>query len=133
MANLNSVFLIGRLTADPELKYTPQGTAVANMSLAINETWTDAKGDKHERTTFLNIIAWGKQAENSREYLTKGSQIFVDGRIDVRSWEDKRGGGMRKVYEVVAQRIQFLDRKPKMSPAPVEPVKNDGEDDDVPF
>ncbi len=110
MPSLNKALLIGNLTRDPDLRYTPGGTAVANLRLAVNRTFT-VQGDKREETLFIDVVAWGKQAEACGEYLAKGSAIFVDGRLQSREYEAK-DGGKRTVIEVVADTVQFLTRKP---------------------
>jgi single-strand DNA-binding protein len=109
MANLNQVFLIGRLTRDPELRYIPSGKAVANLSLATSSVFTTQEGERKEETCFVRIVVWGKQAENCSQYLGKGSQIFAEGRLQSRSWETE-DGVKRNTLEVVARRIQFLDK-----------------------
>lgn len=109
MANLNQVFLIGRLTRDPELRYVPSGRAVANLGLATSQTFTTQAGEKKEEVCFVRVVVWGKQAENCSQYLNKGSQICVEGRLQSRSWEAE-DGTKRNTLEVVARRIQFLDK-----------------------
>ena len=89
MAGMNKVILIGNLGKDPEIRYTPSGTAVANFSIATSESWTDKEsGEKRERTEWHRIVAWGKLAEICGEYLHKGKQVYVEGRIQTRDWED---------------------------------------------
>ena len=107
MASLNKVFLIGNLTKPPELRYTPSGTAVADLRLAVNRNYTTQGGEKREDTCFLTVVVWGKQAESCGEYLDKGSPILVEGRLQTREWEAK-DGGKRTVIEVVAERVQFM-------------------------
>ncbi len=107
MANFNKVFLIGNLTKDPELRYTPSGTAVVNLRMAVNRRFKDRNQELKEETCFLTVVAWDKQAENCNQYLHKGSPIFVEGRLQSRSWEDN-SGQKRSVLEVRAERIQFL-------------------------
>ena len=111
---LNKVLLIGNLGADPELSYTPSGTAKATMRLATVDVWyTD--GEKKEKTTWHRVVAWGKRAEIAGQYLTKGSLIHVEGRIDNRSWESN--GQTRYTSEIVAQDIKFLSLKEKVADA----------------
>lgn len=140
MASLNKVFLIGNLTRPPELRYTPSGTAVADVRLAVNRNYTTQSGEKREDTCFLTVVVWGKQAESCGEYLDKGSPILVEGRLQTREWEGK-DGQKRTVIEVVADRVQFMGRG-KSAPAPAavpaagepfaeEPRAAGG--DDVPF
>ena len=107
MASLNKVFLIGNLTRDPELRYTPSGTAVADLGLAINERYTDREGKQVERTLFADVVAWQRQAETASEYLSKGSLVFVEGQLQMDEWENKEGEKRRKM-RVRAWRIQFL-------------------------
>lgn len=106
-ANLNKVLLIGNLTRDPELRYIPSGTAVATFSLAVNRVYNTPAGEKKEETTFIRIVVWGRRAEVCGEYLSKGSPVFVEGRIQSRSWEDK-DGQKRSTVEVIADNVQFL-------------------------
>lgn len=107
MASLNKVLLIGNLTKDPELRYTPQGTAVANLRLAVNRKFKDRSQELKEETCFITAVVWDKQAESCNQYLHKGSPVFVEGRLQSRSWEDT-SGQKRSVIEVRAERIQFL-------------------------
>jgi len=109
MASVNKVILVGHLGRDPELRYTPSGTAVANFTLATNDAWTDKAGEKQERTEWHRIVVWGKQAEIAGEYLTKGKQIFVEGSLQTREWNDKEGN-KRQTTEVKAQRLIMLGR-----------------------
>jgi len=135
MASLNRVLLIGNLTRPPELRYTPSGTAVADLRLAVNRNYTTQGGEKRDEVCFLTIVVWGKQAESCGEYLDKGSPIFVEGRLQTRDWEGK-DGQKRSVTEVVAERVQFMGRT-KGSPAPATaaaPFADEAPaDDDVPF
>ena len=87
--NKNLAIIIGRVTADPQLKSTPSGQAVCSFSIATNQTWTDSFGQKKEKTDFHNIVAWGKKAETIAKWVTKGQELYVEGRIETRSWEDK--------------------------------------------
>jgi single-strand DNA-binding protein len=107
MASLNKVFLIGNLTRDPELRYTPSGLAVVNLRLAVNRRYKDKNGENKEETCFLTVTAWDKQAEVCNQYLQKGRPIFVEGRLQSRSWETS-DGQKRNVLDVRAERIQFL-------------------------
>ena len=143
MASLNKVLLIGNLTKPPELRYTPSGTAVADMRMAVNRNYTTQTGEKREEACFLNVVVWGKQAESCGEYLDKGSQIFVEGRLQTRDWEGK-DGQKRTVTEVVAERVQFMSRTkgpggggnaPAMAPSFADDASGSGgsPDDDVPF
>ena len=109
MASLNRVFLIGNLTKAPTLRYTPGGAAVADLGLAINSTFISKTGEKKEEVCFVDVVTWGRQAETASEYLTKGSPIFVEGRLQLDSWETAEGE-KRSRLRVRAARIQFLGR-----------------------
>ena len=106
-SGVNKVILIGNLGVDPELRYTPQGTAVANFRLATNESWTDKNGQKQDRTEWHRIVVWGKLAELCGEYLQKGRQVYLEGKLQTREWTDKEN---RKNYttEIVANQVVFL-------------------------
>ena len=109
MANLNKVFLIGNLTRDPELRYTPSGTAVAQFGLATNRRWKDrSSGEMREETTFVDVEVWGKQAELAGQYLAKGRPLFIEGRLRLDQWEDRNTGQKRSRLKVVGERFQFL-------------------------
>ncbi len=107
MASLNKVFLIGNLGADPEVRYTSSGSAVANFRIATSEVWNDRNGERQERTEWHRIVVWGKQAEHCGEYLRKGRSVHVEGRIQTREWED-RDGNKRYTTEIVANSVTFL-------------------------
>lgn len=107
MASFNRVLIIGNLTKDPELRYTPQGVAVANLRLAANRRFKSKTGELKEEVCFITAVVWDKQAESCNQYLHKGSQIFVEGRLQSRSWEDN-AGQKRSVIEIRAERVQFL-------------------------
>jgi len=104
--NLNKVLLVGRLTRDVELKKTPSGTSVASFGLATNRKWKDKDGQQKEETEFHNCVAWGRTAELISSFMKKGSEIYVEGRLATRSWEDK-AGGKRYMTEVVVENMQF--------------------------
>lgn len=106
-SGVNKVILIGRLGNDPEVRYTTNGGAVANFSLATNESWTDKQGQKQERTEWHRVIVWGKMGELCGQYLSKGRQAYVEGRLQTRDWTDKEGH-KRYTTEIVAQSVQFL-------------------------
>ncbi len=108
MASLNKVFLIGNLTRDPELRYTTSGVPVANLRIAVNRRFRDKSGELKEDTCFVTVTAWDKQAEICNQYLQKGRQIFVEGRLQSRSWETS-DGQKRSAIDVRAERIQFLN------------------------
>jgi single-strand DNA-binding protein len=107
MANLNKVFLIGNLTRDPELRYTPGGTAVANLGIAVNRRFKDSSGELKEEVCFLTVTVWDKQAEACCQYLTKGKPVFVEGVLQSRFWETS-DGQKRSAIDVRAERVQFL-------------------------
>jgi len=107
MASLNKVFLIGNLTRDPELRYIPSGSAVATFTVAVNRVFKSQAGEKKEQTSFIRIVVWGRRAEVCGEYLSKGSPVFVEGRIQSRDWETQ-DGQKRNTVEVVADNVQFL-------------------------
>lgn len=107
MVNLNKVLLIGNLTKDPELRYTPQGTAVVTLRLAVNRTFKDKSGQAQRDTCFVNVVVWGQMAEVCNQYLQKGRQVFIEGRLQSRSWQNNEGK-TRSVLEVVASRVQFM-------------------------
>lgn len=107
MSSLNKVLLIGRLGKDPEIRYTPDGSPVANFSLATSENWTDKSGTRQERTEWHNIVAWRKLADLSKRFLTKGRQVYIEGRIQTREWDD-RDGNKRRTTEVIANQMVLL-------------------------
>lgn len=107
MSGVNKVILVGRLGADPELKTVGQGQSVARLSLATSENWTSKDGQKQERTEWHRIVVWGKQAENCSKHLSKGRQIYVEGRLQTRQWEDQQGQ-KRYTTEIIATTVQFL-------------------------
>lgn len=105
--SVNKVILVGRLGQNPEVRYTPSGAAVANFSIATNEFWTDKSGQKQEKTEWHRIVVWGKQAEHCAKYLSKGRQVYVEGRLQTRQWQDK-DGQTKYTTEIQATTIQFL-------------------------
>lgn len=149
MANYNQVTLIGRLTRETELRFTPKGTAVAKVGMAINRTWTDETGSKKEEVTFVDIDLFGKTAENVAKYMSKGGSMLVVGRLKLSEWTDKQSGQKRQKLGVIGETVQFLGSKsdaPKTDQPPrerptaedvpkKEPLAGDGppESDDVPF
>lgn len=106
-ASLNRVFLMGNLTRDPELRYVPSGTAVTSFDIAVNRVYTLQSGEKKEEASFFRVVVWARRAEVCAEYLTKGSPVFVEGRLRSRSWE-AQDGQKRSTIEVIAQNVQFL-------------------------
>ena len=147
--SVNKAILIGRLGKDPELRYTSGGKAVASFSLATSERWSAADGQKQESTTWHNIVVWGKQAEVMKEYLSKGREVYIEGRIANRSYDDKEGN-KKYISEVVVQSFQFIGSKGDSAPSsgsggsggysqappadmPAGPPSGGGSDDDLPF
>ncbi|MBD3348935.1 MAG: single-stranded DNA-binding protein [Candidatus Eisenbacteria bacterium] len=138
---VNKVILIGNLGGDPEMRQTPSGTPVTTFTLATNEAWTDKDGQRQEKTEWHRVVAWSRLAEICGQYLRKGRQVYIEGRLQTRSWEDKQGN-QRKTTEIVAQNMQMLgsrgdqggssgggsDDTPEFA---AETVKID--DDDLPF
>ena len=104
---VNKVILVGNLGADPDMRYTPSGTGVCELRLATNESWTDKSGQRQERTEWHRIVVWGKRAEIVSKYLSKGRQVYVEGKLRTRSWEDKEGN-KRYTTEIIANDVQFL-------------------------
>lgn len=111
MASLNKVMLIGNLTRDPEVRYTPKGSAVADLAIAVNRTYTSDNGEKREEVTYVDIVLWAKLAELAGQYLHKGRPLFVEGRLQMDQWEDKQTGQKRSRLRVVGENIQFLDSR----------------------
>jgi len=111
VASLNRMFLIGNLTKDPELKYIPSGKAVCTLRLAATERFKSATGEARESTLFVDVIVWGRQAENCSTYLKKGRPVFVEGRLEIREF-DGRDGTKRKATQITASRVQFLGGRP---------------------
>lgn len=149
MANFNKVILVGNLTRDPELRYTPTNRAVVNLGLAVNRTYATADGDRREETDFFRVVVWGRQAETCNQYLSKGRSVLVEGRLQSRSWETE-DGQKRNTVEVVAERVQFLGgrseegsfekaqpQKPQREEGPGEEFQTkeikDEEEEEVPF
>jgi single-strand DNA-binding protein len=108
MANLNKVMLIGNLTRDPEIKYTPKGTAIAQLGLAVNRSWSNDAGEKQEETTFVDVELFGRVAEIAGEYLRKGRPVFIEGRLKLDTWDDKQSGQKRSKMRVVGEQLQLL-------------------------
>ncbi len=141
MTNLNRVILIGRLTKDPELRFTPNGTSVANFRMAVNRRWTNREGERMDSTDFFNVVVWGRLAELCSEHISKGSPVAVEGRLQTRSWETEEGQ-RRSTVEIVAENVQFLGRLGPREKEDVEAIESppEGESitqeevgDDIPF
>src|SRR5450756_3238477 len=112
MASFNKVILMGNLTRDPELRYTPKGTAIAKIGLAVNRVWTNEAGEKKEEVTFVDVDVFGRTAENVGQYMRKGRPIMVEGRLKLDQWDDKQTGAKRSKLGVVAETVQFLGSAP---------------------
>ena len=147
MGSVNKVILVGNLGRDAELRYTPGGAAVATLNLATTEVWNDKGGQRQEKTEWHRVILWGKQAESLQEYLTKGKQIYVEGRLQTRQWDDK-DGNKKYTTEIKADRITLLggaggggrsstmdrgERGGSAHASPDEPPMEPITDDDIPF
>jgi single-strand DNA-binding protein len=137
MASVNKVILIGNLGRDPELRYTKDGRAVANFTLATSDRWRDKEGASQERTEWHRIVVWDKQAENCAQYLQKGRSVYIEGRLQTREWED-REGQKRQTTEIVAANVTFLGNRPGGGRGPAEaaegaPAPSAGNGDDIPF
>ena len=154
MANLNRVLLIGNLTRDPEVRYTPKGTAVTEIGLAVNRVYSGEDGEKKEETTFVDVTLWARQAEIAGQYLKKGRPVFIEGRLQLDTWDDKQTGQKRSRMRVVAENLQLLGSRqesegsssshppparrasatsaPAPRPEPRDPDL-DAEPDDIPF
>ena len=151
MASLNRVLLIGNLTRDPEVRYTPKGTAVADIGIAVNRIYSGEDGERKEEATFVDVTLWGRQAEVAQEYLKKGRQVFIEGRLQLDTWDDKQTGQKRSRLRVVAENMQMLgsradsesgpptggaQRRTAPPPPQRQPPKDpdlDAEPDDIPF
>jgi single-strand DNA-binding protein len=156
MASVNKVILIGNVTRDPEVKFTPKGSAVTDIGLAINRTYTVDNGEKREEVTFVEVTFWGRQAETIGEYVKRGRSIYVEGRLQLDTWDDKQSGQKRSKLRVVGENFQFLgnraggatggdddggggvaaeDRTAARKPAPRKPAPQTPSepDDDIPF
>jgi single-strand DNA-binding protein len=135
MANLNKVFLIGRLTRDPELRYTPQGTAVVGFRLAISRSWTTPTGESKEDTCFVDVNMFGRRAEVISQYFSKGDPIFVEGRLQYRQWESKEGQKM-SAHRVIAENFGFIGqtkKRPPESGTETPAQKPDINEEEIPF
>lgn len=146
--DLNKVMIIGRLGADPEMRYTPSGSPVTTLRVAAGRQWRDANGESREETEWFSVVAWNKLAEICSQYLTKGSRVYLEGRLQTRSWEDQQSGQTRYKSEVIASDMIILDsregrgaRDSDDSPPPRDPPSGgrgsyggpDIGDEDIPF
>ncbi len=155
MASLNKVMLIGNLTQDPELRRIPSGTAVTTLRLAINESFQSKSGERVERTVYLDVDVWDRQAETCEQYLSKGSPVFIEGRLQMDTWDDKETGQKRSRLKVRAERVQFLsaggrreggggssgarndmsmqDTAPPAASSYEDPLSKSADDEEIPF
>lgn len=159
MASFNKVMLMGNLTRDPEIKYTPKGTAIADIGLAVNRNYTTESGEKREEVTFVDVTLWGRVAEIVGEYCKKGRPLFVEGRLQLDTWDDKQTGQKRSKLKVIGENIQLLgsrdgggggaapsggevtegrppgatQRRPATPPAKTADPDLDAPEDDIPF
>jgi single-strand DNA-binding protein len=149
MASFNKVILLGNLTRDPEVRYTPKGTAVTDLGLAVNRSYTAESGEKREEVTFVDVTFWGRTAEVAGEYLKKGRPVFVEGRLQLDSWDDKQSGQKRTKLKVIGENMQMLGSprgagggdeeaggsRPSSRPAPPPKaaVPSEPDDDEIPF
>ncbi len=111
MASLNKVMLIGNLTREPEVRYTPKGSAVSDLGIAVNRTYVTDSGEKMQETTYVDVVVWSRLAEIAGQFLHKGSPVFIEGRLQMDTWEDKATGQKRSKIRVVADNLQFLGRR----------------------
>jgi single-strand DNA-binding protein len=149
MASFNKVILLGNLTRDPEVRYTPKGTAVTELGMAVNRVYTAENGEKREDTTFVDVTLWGRTAEIAGEYLKKGRPVFIEGRLQLDTWDDKQSGQKRSKLKVVGEGLQLLGGRPggggggggdeeggARSSRPAPPPKAEAsapDDDEIPF
>jgi single-strand DNA-binding protein len=112
MANLNKVLLLGNVTRDPEVRYTPKGSAVCDLGVAVNRAYTTDSGERREEVTFVDVTLWGRTAEVANEYLKKGRPVFIEGRLQMDTWDDKQTGQKRTRLRVVAENMQLLGGRP---------------------
>ena len=148
MASFNKVILLGNLTRDPEVRYTPKGSAVCDLGLAVNRNYTLDNGEKREEVTFVDVVLWARLAEIAGEYLKKGRPVFIEGRLQMDSWDDKQTGQKRTKIRVVGETMQLLGSRPsgggggesqetERPPRPAEKAapaaKAEPDDDEIPF
>ena len=149
MASFNKVILLGNLTRDPEVRYTPKGSAVADLGIAVNRQYTLESGEKREEVTFVDVTFWGRTAEVAGEYLKKGRPVFIEGRLQLDTWDDKQSGQKRSKLKVIGETMQMLGsrggaadtgdegdrpaRSAKPTAAPKPPGPSEPDDDEIPF
>jgi len=147
MASFNKVILLGNLTRDPEVRYTPKGSAVCDLGLAVNRSYTLDSGEKREEVTFVDVVLWSRLAEIAGEYLKKGRPVFIEGRLQLDTWDDKQSGQKRSKLRVIGETMQLLGGRPpgaggggeggesragKTTPPP-KPAAAEPDDDEIPF
>jgi single-strand DNA-binding protein len=149
MASFNKVILLGNLTRDPEVRYTPKGTAVTELGMAVNRVYTADNGEKREETTFVDVTLWGRTAEIAGEYLKKGRPVLIEGRLQLDSWDDKQSGQKRSKLKVVGEGLQLIGGRPggggggeesssaprssSKSAPPPKAAPSEPDDDEIPF
>jgi single-strand DNA-binding protein len=152
MASFNKVILLGNLTRDPEVRYTPKGSAVCDLGLAVNRTYTLDNGEKREEVTFVDVVLWARLAEIAGEYLKKGRPVFIEGRLQLDTWDDKQSGQKRSKLRVIGETMQLLGSRPaagaagessdderparaaaRTSPPPKAAGPTDPDEDEIPF
>jgi single-strand DNA-binding protein len=144
MANLNKVLLLGNVTRDPEVRYTPKGSAVCDLGVAVNRAYTTESGEKREEVTFVDVTLWGRTAEVASEYLKKGRPVFIEGRLQMDTWDDKQTGQKRTRLRVVAENMQLLGGRPpgggdvpgesrQTSVPPKKSAAAEPDEDEIPF
>src|SRR5947208_16233369 len=153
MASFNKVILLGNLTRDPEVRYTPKGTAVTELGMAVNRVYTAENGEKREETTFVDVTLWGRTAEIAGEYLKKGRPVFIEGRLQLDTWDDKQSGQKRSKLKVVGEGLQLIGSRPggggggggggdeeesgsrsnRPAPPPKATAPSEPDDDEIPF
>ena len=149
MASFNKVILLGNLTRDPEVRYTPKGSAVADLGIAVNRQYTLENGEKREEVTFVDVTFWGRTAEVAGEYLKKGRPVFIEGRLQLDTWDDKQSGQKRSKLKVIGETMQMLGsrggaadtgdegdrpaRSAKPTAVPKPPGPSEPDDDEIPF
>src|SRR5437588_8581371 len=150
MASFNKVILLGNLTRDPEVRYTPKGSAVCDLGIAVNRQFTLDSGEKREEVTYVDVVLWSRLAEIAGEYLKKGRPIFIEGRLQLDTWDDKQSGQKRSKLRVIGETMQLLGRPPgagsaaeggearesrstKAAPPPKAGAAAEPDDDEIPF
>jgi single-strand DNA-binding protein len=149
MASFNKVLLLGNLTRDPEVRYTPKGSAVADLGIAVNRQYTLDSGEKREEVTFVDVTFWGRTAEVAGEYLKKGRPVFIEGRLQLDTWDDKQSGQKRSKLKVIGEMMQMLgsrpgaagdidevgaaSRAPRSTAPPPKAAAGEPDDDEIPF